>query len=37
MRVRKVGFNGQNEKKYVEEGKLFKQFNDEGKKLAEEV
>jgi hypothetical protein len=37
MRVRKVGFNGQNEKKYPEEGKLFKQFNDEGKKLAEEV
>lgn len=36
-RVRTVGFNGQNEKKYPEEGKLFKKFNDEGKRLAEEV
>lgn len=37
MRVRTVGFNGQNEKKYPDEGKLFKQFNEEGKKLAEEA
>lgn len=37
MGVRTVGFQGDNEKKYPEEGKLFQQFTDEGKKLAEEV
>jgi hypothetical protein len=37
MGVRTVGFQGDNEKKYPEEGKLFKQFTDEGKKLADEV
>lgn len=36
-RVRKVGFQGQNEKNYPEEGKLFKEFNDESKRIAEEV
>ena len=37
MRVRTVGFQGDNEKKFPEEAALFKQFDDEGKKLAEEV
>lgn len=37
MRVRKVGFNGQNEKNYPEEGKLFKQFNAESKRIEGEV
>jgi hypothetical protein len=36
-RVRIVGFNGQNEKKYPEEAVYFKKFNDEGKKLADEA
>ena len=37
MRVRKVGFQGQNEKKLTEQAKLFKQYTDEGKKLVEEA
>jgi hypothetical protein len=37
MRVRRVGFEGDNEKKYPEQAKLFKQFEAEGKKIAEEV
>lgn len=37
MRVRKVGFNGQNEKNYVEEGRLFKEYNAEAKRIEEEV
>jgi hypothetical protein len=37
MGVRTVGFQGDNEKKYPEDAKVFKQFESEGKKLAEEV
>lgn len=37
MRVRRVGFEGDNEKKYAEQGALFKKFEGEGKKLAEEA
>jgi hypothetical protein len=37
MRVRKVGFEGDNEKKYPEQGALFKKFEGDGKKLAEEA
>jgi hypothetical protein len=37
VRVRAVGFQGDNEKKYPEQAKLFKQMNEEGKKLAEEA
>ena len=37
MGVRKVGFEGDNEQRYPEDAKLFKQFEAEGKKLAEEV
>lgn len=37
MRVRTVGFQGNNEKKYEEEGKLFADLNAEGKKLTEEA
>ncbi|MCE9528714.1 MAG: DUF1553 domain-containing protein [Planctomycetales bacterium] len=37
MRVRRVGFEGENEKRYPEQGALFKKFSDEGKKLAEEA
>jgi hypothetical protein len=37
MNVRRVGFTGENEKRYPEEAKLAKQFEQEGKKLAEEV
>ncbi|WP_197443215.1 DUF1553 domain-containing protein [Lignipirellula cremea] len=37
MRVRTVGFNGANEKIYVEEGELFRQYTEEGKKLVEEA
>jgi cell division protein FtsB len=33
MRVRRVGFEGDNEKKYPDTAALFKKFNDEGKKL----
>lgn len=37
MRVRRVGFEGDNEKRYSEQGALFKKFEGEGKKLAEEA
>ncbi len=37
MRVRKVGFQGDNEKKYPEMAALKKKYEEEGKKLAEEV
>ena len=37
MRVRTVGFEGDNEKKYPEDAVLFKKFTDEGKQLAEEA
>lgn len=37
VRVRTVGFQGDNEKKYPEQAKLFKQINEEGKRLAEEA
>jgi hypothetical protein len=37
MRVRKVGFEGDNEKRYPDAAALFKKFNDEGKKLEAEV
>ena len=37
MNVRRVGFQGDNEKRYPEEANLFKQFEAEGKQLAEEV
>jgi hypothetical protein len=37
MGVRTVGFQGDNEKKYPEEHALFKQYEDEGKKLTEEA
>ena len=37
MRVRRVGFEGDNEKKYAEQGTLFKKFEGEGKKLNEEA
>ena len=37
VRVRRVGFEGDNEKRFPEEGKLFKQFEAEGKRLAEEA
>jgi len=37
VRVRTVGFQGDNEKRYPEQAKLFKQMNDEGKRLAEEA
>ncbi|MBC7851892.1 MAG: DUF1553 domain-containing protein, partial [Pirellulaceae bacterium] len=37
MRVRRVGFEGDNEKKYAEQGALFKKFEGEGKKLTEEA
>ena len=37
VRVRRVGFEGDNEKKYPEDAKLFKQFEAEGKRLAEEA
>jgi hypothetical protein len=37
VRVRTVGFQGDNEKKLPEQAKLFKQMNEEGKKLAEEA
>lgn len=37
VRVRTVGFQGDNEKKLPEQAKIFKQMNDEGKKLTEEA
>jgi hypothetical protein len=37
MRVRKVGFQGQNEKKLPLQAKLFKQYTEDGKKLVEEA
>jgi hypothetical protein len=37
MRVRTVGFQGGNEKKYPEQAALAKQFAEQGKKLAEEA
>jgi hypothetical protein len=37
MRVRRVGFEGENEKRYPEQGALFKKFSEEGKKLGEEA
>ncbi len=37
IRVRRVGFEGDNEKKYPDDAKLFKQFEAEGKRLAEEA
>lgn len=37
VRVRRVGFEGDNEKKFPEEAKLFRQFEAEGKRLAEEA
>lgn len=37
VRVRTVGFQGDNEKKLPEQAKLFKQMNEEGKRLAEEA
>lgn len=36
-RVRKVGFQGDNEKRYPEAAKLFKEYEQEGKRLAEEA
>src|SRR5262249_21115396 len=33
MRVRKVGFQGENEKRFPDAAALFKRFNEEGKKL----
>ncbi len=35
--VRKIGFQGDNEKKFPEEAALFKKFMDEGKQLEEQV
>jgi hypothetical protein len=37
MRVRKVGFQGDNEKKFPDAAALFKKFNQEGKKLEADV
>jgi hypothetical protein len=37
MRVRRVGFEGNNEKAYPDAAALFKKFNDEGKKLEAEA
>jgi hypothetical protein len=37
MRVRRVGFEGDNEKKYPDMAALFKKFNEEGKKLEAEA
>jgi hypothetical protein len=37
MRVRRVGFQGNNEKDYPDAAALFKKFNEEGKKLEAEV
>jgi hypothetical protein len=37
MRVRKVGFQGDNEKKFPEMGALYKKFNDEAKALEADV
>jgi hypothetical protein len=37
MGVRRVGFEGDNEKRYPEEAELFKKFTEEGKQLTEEV
>jgi hypothetical protein len=37
VRVRKVGFQGDNEKKFPDTAALFKKFNDEGKKLEADV
>ena len=37
VRVRTVGFQGDNEKKLPEQAKLFKQMNDEGKRLGEKA
>lgn len=37
MRVRIVGFNDRNEKRYAAEGELFKKYTEEGKKLVEEA
>ena len=37
MRVRTVGFQGDNEKKYPEQAALFKKYTAEGKQLADEV
>ncbi|MFN0017769.1 MAG: DUF1549 domain-containing protein [Pirellulaceae bacterium] len=37
MQVRRVGFEGENEKKYPEQGALFKKYSEEGKKLNEEA
>jgi hypothetical protein len=37
VRVRRVGFEGENEKKFPEEAKLFKQFEADGKRMGEEA
>src|SRR5262249_23948001 len=37
MRVRTVGFQGDNEKKFADAAAIFKQFNEEAKKLTDEV
>src|SRR5438552_5014810 len=37
MRVRKVGFQGDNEKKYPEVGVVFKRLNDEAKSLTDQA
>lgn len=37
VRVRTVGFQGDNEKKFPEQAKLFKQMSEEGKRLTEEA
>jgi hypothetical protein len=37
MRVRTVGFQGDNEKKFTDAAEFFKKFNDEGKSLESEV
>jgi hypothetical protein len=37
MRVRTVGFQGDNEKKFAEEAVVFKKYEEEGKQLAEEA
>jgi hypothetical protein len=37
MRVRTVGFQGDNEKKFTEEAVLFKKYEEQGKQLAEEA
>jgi hypothetical protein len=37
MRVRKVGFQGDNEKKYPEVGAIFKRLNQEAKEMTEQV